>query len=103
MDVMRKHVFDLYIAGHTFRSLEAAKNMKDLCEMYFPDNYMLNIIDVLDNPQAAENDKIIATPTLVQKAPLTGRRIIGALSDRQALLRALGLESLHNMRSGDEV
>ncbi|MFO7803651.1 MAG: circadian clock KaiB family protein [Desulfovermiculus sp.] len=91
---MRQYVFDLYIAGHTFRSQQAAQNMEDLCERYFPDNYLLNIIDVLDDPQAAEKEKIIATPTLVQRAPLSGRRIIGALSDRKAMLQALGLESL---------
>ena len=91
---MRQYVFDLYVAGHTFRSEQAARNMEDLCERYFPDNYLLNIIDVLDDPQAAEKEKIIATPTLVQRAPLAGRKIIGALSDRKAMLQALGLDSM---------
>ncbi|MFP4284891.1 MAG: circadian clock KaiB family protein [Desulfovermiculus sp.] len=90
---MRQFVFDLYIAGHTFRSQQATRNMKELCELYLADNYLLNIIDVLEDPQAAEKEKIIATPTLVQRAPLSERRIIGALSDRQAMLQALGLDN----------
>lgn len=93
---MREYVFDLYVAGPTFRSREAARNMKELCELYFPDNYLLNVIDVLDNPQAAEEEKIIATPTLIQRAPLSGRRIIGALSDRKVMLQALGLDNMQD-------
>ncbi len=89
---MSEYVFDLYIAGHTARSRSAARNMHELCEEYFFGEYVLNIIDVLDDPQCAEAEKIIATPTLIQRAPLAGRRVIGVVSDHEAMLQALGLE-----------
>jgi circadian clock protein KaiB len=88
---MSEFEFDLYIAGHTARSKRAVTNMRELCEGLLAGRYSLQVIDVLDQPQAAENEKIITTPTLVQRAPQPGRRIIGDLSDRQAVLRALGL------------
>ncbi|MFP4672609.1 MAG: circadian clock KaiB family protein [Desulfohalobiaceae bacterium] len=91
---MSEYVFDLYIAGHTNRSKLAAQNIQEFCDQFFPGDYELHLIDVLENPQAAEEDKIIATPTLVQRAPISGRRIIGVISDHQAMLQALGLEDL---------
>ncbi|MFO8032110.1 MAG: circadian clock KaiB family protein [Desulfohalobiaceae bacterium] len=91
---MSEYVFDLYIAGHTSRSKQAARNIQDFCEQFFPGDYDLNLIDVLEDPERAEEEKIIATPTLVQRAPIAGRRIIGVVSDHQAMLQALGLEDL---------
>jgi circadian clock protein KaiB len=66
--------------------------MSELCERFLPKGYVLNIINVLEQPEAAEAAKIIATPTLIQRAPPPGRRIIGDLSDRTAVLQALDLE-----------
>lgn len=88
---MSEYVFDLYVAGHTARSRQAARNMEEFCEQNFPGNFSLDIIDVLDDPQRAEEEKIIATPTLVQRSPISGRRIIGVPSDQQSLLQVLGL------------
>jgi circadian clock protein KaiB len=89
---MSEYVFDLYIAGHTARSRRAVRNMTELCDELLPDRHTLKIINVLEHPQAAEEAKIITTPTLVQHSPHPGRRIVGDLSDRQALERALGVE-----------
>jgi len=91
---MSAYIFDLYIAGHTSRSRQAARSMERLCEERFPGDYSLNIIDVLEDPRAAEEEKIIATPTLVQRAPRAGRRIIGVPPDSETMLRALGLDAL---------
>lgn len=90
---MREYVFDLYITGHTSRSRQAARCIQELCDKCFPGNYTLNIIDVLEDPLAAEQEKIIATPTLVQRAPSAGRRIVGVSSDPKDMLRALGLDA----------
>lgn len=90
---MSEYVFDLYIAGHTARSKQAVRNMRAFCEKYLKGNYYLNVIDVLDNPQAAEGEKIIATPTLIQRSPCSGRRFIGVLSNFEDMLQALGLDS----------
>jgi circadian clock protein KaiB len=48
---------------------------------------------VLKNPQLAEEDKILATPTLAKILPPPVRRIIGDLSDRERVL--IGLDLLY--------
>ncbi len=62
--------------------------------------YELIIIDVLERPQDAEHEKILATPTLIKEFPPPVRRIIGDLSDTKQVL--LGLELLHQKSSGEE-
>ena len=62
----------------------------DLCENELEGQYELEIIDVLENPQRAEEEKILATPTLIKQLPLPLRRVIGDLSDKEKVL--LGLE-----------
>lgn len=51
---------------------------------------MLEIIDVLEQPQLAEDEKILATPTLIKRLPPPLRRVIGDLSDKEKVL--LGLD-----------
>jgi circadian clock protein KaiB len=91
--IMSEYVFDLYIAGHTSRSMQAISNLEALCEDVFSGNYRLNVIDVLEQPKAAEEERIIATPTLIQRAPPPSRRIIGVFSDRESMLKVLGLRT----------
>lgn len=55
----------------------------------------MSVIDVLQQPEQARDNKIIATPTLVREFPLPNRRIIGDLSDHQQVLVGLDL-SLHD-------
>jgi circadian clock protein KaiB len=55
--------------------------------------YALKVIDVLKNPQLAEEDKILATPTLAKVLPPPVRKIIGDLSDREKVL--IGLDLLY--------
>jgi len=47
-------------------------------------------VDVLEDPQRAEDEKILATPTLIKQLPPPLRRVIGDLSDKEKVL--LGLE-----------
>ena len=48
----------------------------------------------MKNPQLAEEDKILATPTLSKILPPPVRRIIGDLSDRERVL--IGLDLLYD-------
>lgn len=48
-------------------------------------------VDVDQHPEIAEQERILATPTLVKQAPLPRRHLVGDLSDRERVLRALGL------------
>ena len=75
-----------------FRS-RALKTLRNILETEFRGVYALKVIDVLKNPQLAEEDKILATPTLAKILPPPVRRIIGDLSDRERVL--IGLDLLY--------
>lgn len=88
---MPKYIFKLFVTGHTSRAAHAVQNLRTLCERSLRDNFELEIIDVLEQPQMAEDYRIMATPTLLKQAPAPSRRIVG---DLQGLdLVTLGLPS----------
>lgn len=90
---MGKYVLNLYITGHTPQSGRAINNLRHICETELGEQYEICIIDVLENPQLAESERIIATPTLVKNLPPPLRRIIGDLSDKDRVLMGLDLTS----------
>ena len=88
---MTQFQLKLYVTGQTPHSLRAIKNLKRICdEQHLEDEYEISIIDILKEPQLAEDDKIIATPTLVRELPPPMRKIIGDLSEESKVL--LGLD-----------
>jgi circadian clock protein KaiB len=74
--------------------MRALKTLRNILENEFKGVYALKVIDVLKNPQLAEEDKILATPTLSKILPPPVRRIIGDLSDRERVL--IGLDLLYD-------
>ena len=88
---MDKYVLKLYITGQTPRSQRAIANLRRICEGELRGLYEMVVIDVLERPQLAEDEKILATPTLVKELPLPIRRIIGDLSDTDRVLIGLDL------------
>jgi circadian clock protein KaiB len=93
---MNKFVLKLYITGRTPRSEVAISNLRKLCEQDLSGQYEMIIIDVLERPQLAEDEKIIATPTLIKELPPPLRRIIGDLSDKEKVLLGLDLLSFED-------
>jgi circadian clock protein KaiB len=89
----RTYILKLYVAGNTPNSVRALRTLKAILEEEFKGVYALKVIDVLKNPQLAEEDKILATPTLAKVLPLPIRKIIGDLSDREKVL--IGLDLLY--------
>jgi len=85
------YVLKLYVAGNTPNSVRALKTLNDILEREFPGIYLLKVIDVSKEPQLAEADKILATPTLAKVLPLPVRKLIGDLSDRQRVRLGLDL------------
>ena len=81
----------LYVAGQTPKSLRAFANLKVLCEEHLKGRYQLEVIDLMENPQLARGDQIIAVPTLVRKLPQPVRKIIGDLSNSMQALVGLDL------------
>jgi circadian clock protein KaiB len=89
---MEHYRFKLYVAGQSARSRAAIRNLNRICETALQDRCDLQIIDVLEQPQIAEADRILATPTLIKEQPAPIRRIIGDLSDSQRLLNGLDIQ-----------
>jgi circadian clock protein KaiB len=81
----------LFVTGRSAISLRAERNLRALCERELRDRYELEVIDILDNPQAAAAARILATPTLLKLHPQPRRIIIGDLSDDEKILMGLGL------------
>ena len=88
---MSGFVLKLYVTGMTPRAERAVANLRRICAEELDDRYELVIIDVLENPQLAEDEKILATPTLIKELPRPVRRIIGDLSDKERVLLGLDL------------
>ena len=87
-----KYILKLFITGQTPNSLRALENLKVICKRDLQEGqYELHVVDILKEPQLAEDDKIIATPTLVKKLPPPLRKIIGDLSDKEKVLLGLDL------------
>ena len=82
----------LYVAGQTPKSITAFANLKKLCEEYLPGRYKIEVIDLVENPQLAAGDQILALPTLVRKLPEPLKRIIGSLSDKEKFLVGMDLK-----------
>ena len=84
--------FLLYIAGDTPNSTQAVANLNALCRLHLPGQYEIENVDVFREPQRALANRIFLTPTLIKLAPAPVVRIIGTLSQPEAVLQALGLE-----------
>lgn len=84
----------LYVAGQSPKSLAAFANLKRICEEHLLGEYRIEIVDLLENPQLAREDQIIAIPTLVRKLPEPLRKIIGDLSNRERVLVGLELRNV---------
>lgn len=96
----KTYVLKLYVAGNTPNSVRALKTLNQILEQEFQGVYALKVIDVLKNPQLAEEDKILATPTLAKILPPPVRKIIGDLSDRERVL--IGLDLLYEELKEDD-
>ncbi len=96
---MNKYLLKLYVTGRTARSERAITILRQLCEDELTDCYELTVIDVLERPQLAEDEKIVATPTLIKEVPPPFRRIIGDFSDREKILRGLDILQMNSPAS----
>jgi circadian clock protein KaiB len=81
----------LYVAGQTPKSLTAFSNLKKICEEHLTGHYSIEIVDLLQHPQLAAGDQIVAIPTLVRKLPEPLRKIVGDLSNTERTLVGLQL------------
>ena len=95
--VLSKYILTLYVTGTSPRTRVAIDNLNRICKQELDGRYELEIVDVLEHTQRAEDERILATPTLIKQLPLPLRRVIGDLSDKNKVL--LGLEVRSDMPS----
>ncbi len=84
-------VLRLYVAGQTPKSLTAFANLKKICQEYLANQYRIEVIDLLENPQLGRGDQILALPTLVRNLPEPIKKIIGDLSNTDKVLVGLDI------------
>ena len=89
--LLSTYLLRLFVAGKTPRADQAIANLKRICEQELEGRYELEIIDVLEQPELAEEARILATPTLIKHLPPPLRRVIGDLSDKEKVLMGLAV------------
>ena len=87
----KKYFLKLFVTGQTPRAELAIENLRRICEEEFSNEYELIVVDILKRPQLAEDEKILATPTVIKELPPPIRRIIGDLSEKEKVLLGLDL------------
>jgi circadian clock protein KaiB len=92
----------LYVAGQTSRSLAAIDNLRRICEANLKGRYTIEVIDLVQTPQLARVDQIVAIPTLVKKLPPPQRRIIGDLSNSERVLIGLDIRPVDSTGADHE-
>jgi circadian clock protein KaiB len=81
----------LYVAGRSAKSIAAFSNLSKICEEHLFGRYNIEVIDLLEHPQLAAGDQIVAIPTLVRKLPEPLRKIVGDLRNTEKTLVGLQL------------
>jgi len=90
----RVYKLRLYVAGQTPKSIRAFANLKALCEEHLKGSYQIEVVDLLEHPQLARGDQIVAIPTLVRQLPPPVRKIIGDLSITERVLVGLDVQEV---------
>lgn len=90
---MHEHMLlKIYIIGNSARSAQTTERLKSILESHYKDCYRLEIIDLLTEPHRAEEDKILATPTVIKEFPAPTIKLVGEISDEKRILDALNFE-----------
>jgi circadian clock protein KaiB len=62
----------LFVAGQTQKSLTAFANLTRICEEHLAGRYVIEIVDLLQNPELAKGEQIVAIPTSNTEKTLLG-------------------------------
>lgn len=84
----------LFVSGMSEKSMAAIANIKELCAKHLEERFELEIIDIYKNPQAARDNQVVFSPSLIKNFPLPKRILIGTFSDAEKVIRALDLTTL---------
>lgn len=88
-----EYVLRLYVAGSTPRSVRAVERVSRLCREHLQGRYVLQVIDIYQDPILAQEGQIVATPTLVRSLPEPLRHVVGDMADEGRLLMAIAVRT----------
>ena len=86
-----KLVLQLYVSGMSLKSMEAIENIKRLCDEHLHDTFELEIVDLYKNPEAASEQQIVFSPSLIKSLPLPRKVLIGTFADTEKVIKGLGI------------
>ena len=86
-----KVVLQLYVSGMSLKSKEAIENIKRLCDEHLHDTFELEIVDLYKNPEAASEQQIVFSPSLIKSLPLPRKVLIGTFADTEKVIKGLGI------------
>ena len=82
-------VLKIFVWGASPSEQVAVCNLRNVCEHHFRGNYVLDVVDVQHHPELAARERILATPTVVQSSPQSGRRLVGDFDDEDRVVAEL--------------
>lgn len=82
----------LYVTGSTPGLQRQVAALRGILDEALGGAYELQVLDIFTHPDAAYDDAVVVTPTLVRRLPPPAAQIIGDLSDRERVLVGLNLE-----------
>ena len=86
-----KLVLQLYVSGMSRKSMDAIENIKQLCDEHLKGTFELEIVDLYKNPEAASEQQVIFSPSLIRQFPLPKKMLIGNFSDTKKVIKGLGI------------
>jgi circadian clock protein KaiB len=82
-------ILRLYVAGKTSKSMEAFINLKEICKTNLKNKCEIEVVDLIQNPELAKIDHILAIPTLVRILPEPVKKVVGTLTNKKKVLTVL--------------
>jgi circadian clock protein KaiB len=100
MDPAEDVLLRLFVMGNSQRSLRALEAVQAMCAELLNNSVRVEVVDVISQPDIAETEKILATPTLIRQAPGPARRLVGDLGEPGRVIDLLGLQDYARRRNG---
>jgi circadian clock protein KaiB len=86
-----KMILQLYVSGMSPKSMEAIENIKKLCDEHLNEAFELEIIDIYKHPEVASEQHIVFSPSLIKRAPLPQKTLVGNFSNKEKVIMGLGI------------
>jgi len=82
----------LYVTNQTPRCVVAYRNLRKICKEHIQEKCDIEVIDILENPEIARQEQIVAVPTLMKLSPKPERLLVGDFSKVERVIKGLDLE-----------